>query len=48
MAFILIGNVSTWLFYGIVKYDLAITVANITIIFSLSLLTLYFKITFKK
>ena len=47
MVFILIGNVSTWLFYGIVKQDLAIIVAN-AIILSLSLLMLYFKITFKK
>jgi MtN3 and saliva related transmembrane protein len=47
MVLILIGNVSTWLFYGIVKQDLAIMVAN-AIILSLSLLMLYFKIVFKK
>jgi MtN3 and saliva related transmembrane protein len=47
MVLILIGNVSTWLFYGIVKQDLAIIVAN-AIILSLSLLMLYFKIVFKK
>jgi len=47
MVLILIGNVSTWLFYGIVKHDLAIIVAN-AIILSLSLLMLYFKITFKR
>ena len=47
MVLILIGNVSTWLFYGIVKHDLAIIVAN-AIILSLSLLMLYFKIVFKK
>lgn len=47
MVLILIGNVSTWLFYGIVKHDIAIIVAN-SIILALSLLMLYFKITFKK
>jgi MtN3 and saliva related transmembrane protein len=47
MVLILIGNVSTWLFYGIVKQDLAIIVANAIILF-LSLLMLYFKIIFKK
>ncbi|MFT3947051.1 MAG: SemiSWEET transporter [Agriterribacter sp.] len=47
MVFILIGNVSTWLFYGIVKHDIAIIVANSIILF-LSLLILYFKISFKK
>ncbi|MFT3746960.1 MAG: SemiSWEET transporter [Agriterribacter sp.] len=47
MVFILIGNVSTWLFYGIVKHDIAIIVANSIILF-LSLLMLYFKISFKK
>lgn len=47
MVFILIGNVSTWLFYGIVKHDIAIIVAN-SIILALSLLMLYFKISFKK
>lgn len=47
MLFILIGNVSTWLFYGIVKKDLAIIIANCIILF-LALLLLYFKISFKK
>lgn len=47
MVFILIGNVSTWLFYGIVKHDIAIIVANSIILF-LSLLMLYFKLSFKK
>ena len=47
MVLILIGNVSTWLFYGIVKQDLAIIVAN-AIILSLSLLMLCFKVVFKK
>ena len=40
------GNVSTWLFYGIVKKDLAIIIAN-AIILSLAMVLLYFKITFK-
>lgn len=47
MIFILVGNVSTWLFYGIVKSDLAIIIANAIILF-LSLLMLFFKLTFKK
>lgn len=47
MIFILVGNVSTWLFYGIVKNDLAIMIANSIILF-LSLLMLFFKLTFKK
>ncbi|RYG01741.1 MAG: hypothetical protein EOO02_12095 [Chitinophagaceae bacterium] len=46
MILILIGNVSTWLFYGIVKNDLAIMVANSIILF-LSLVLLYFKLKFK-
>jgi len=46
MLFILIGNVSTWLFYGIVKNDLAIMIAN-SIILALALVLLYFKISFK-
>ncbi len=46
MLFILIGNVSTWLFYGIIKNDLAIMIAN-SIILALALVLLYFKITFK-
>ncbi|MBP8943777.1 MAG: hypothetical protein KBG76_16360 [Saprospiraceae bacterium] len=47
MLFILIGNVSTWLFYGIVKKDLAIIIANCIILF-LAIVLLYFKIAFKK
>ncbi|MEO5582979.1 MAG: SemiSWEET family transporter, partial [Saprospiraceae bacterium] len=43
MLFILIGNVSTWLFYGIFKNDLAIMIAN-SIILALALLLLYFKL----
>ena len=46
MILILIGNVSTWLIYGIVKNDLAIMIAN-SIILALSLLLMYFKLTFK-
>jgi MtN3 and saliva related transmembrane protein len=46
MILILLGNVSTWLFYGIVKNDLAIMIAN-SIILTLSLVLLYFKLTFK-
>lgn len=46
MLLILIGNVSTWLFYGIVKNDFAIILAN-SIILALSLLLMYFKLTFK-
>ncbi len=47
MLLILLGNVSTWLFYGIVKADLAIIVANSIILF-LSLLLLFFKYYFKR
>lgn len=47
MILILLGNVSTWLFYGIVKNDFAIIVANSIILF-LSLVMLYFKFAFKK
>lgn len=47
MIVILLANVSTWLFYGIVKNDLAIIIANAIILF-LSLLMLYFKFAFKK
>ena len=47
MLFILLGNVSTWLFYGIIKKDLAIMIAN-SIILALALVLLYFKLTFKK
>jgi MtN3 and saliva related transmembrane protein len=46
MILILLGNVSTWLFYGIVKNDLAIMIAN-AIILTLSLVLLYFKLTFR-
>ena len=46
MILILLGNVSTWLFYGIVKDDVAIMIAN-GIILGLSLILLYFKLTFK-
>ncbi len=46
MILILLFNVSTWLFYGIVKDDVAIMIAN-GIILALSLLLLYFKLTFK-
>ncbi len=44
---ILVGNVSTWLFYGIVKKDMAIIIAN-SIILALAFLLVYFKATFKK
>lgn len=47
MIIILLANVSTWLTYGIIKDDFAIILAN-SIILSLSLLLLYFKLTFKK
>lgn len=47
MLFILIANVSTWLFYGIVKHDLAIMIAN-SIILALAIVLLSFKISFKK
>jgi MtN3 and saliva related transmembrane protein len=46
MILILLANVSTWLIYGIVREDLAIMIAN-GIILTLSLLLLYFKLTFK-
>jgi MtN3 and saliva related transmembrane protein len=46
MIIILLANVSAWLVYGIVKEDFAIILAN-SIILSLSLLVLYFKLTFK-
>lgn len=46
MILILIANVSTWLFYGIVKEDIAIMIANAIILF-LSLLMLYFKFAFR-
>jgi len=47
MLFILIANVSTWLFYGIIKHDLAIMIAN-SIILALAIVLLSFKISFKK
>lgn len=47
MVLILLLNVSIWLFYGIMKNDFAMILAN-AIILSLSLLMLYFKLTFKK
>jgi MtN3 and saliva related transmembrane protein len=47
MILILLANVSTWLIYGIVKNDFAIMIAN-SIILSLSLLMLFFKLRFKK
>ena len=46
MILILIANVSTWLTYGIIRNDFAIILAN-SIILSLSLLLLYFKMTFQ-
>lgn len=47
MIIILLGNVSTWLFYGIYKEDRPLIVAN-TIILALALLLFYFKLTFPK
>ena len=47
MILILLANVSTWLFYGIVKSDMAIIIANSIILF-LSLVMLYFKFAFRK
>ena len=47
MILILLGNVSTWLIYGIVKSDLAIIIAN-SIILVLSLTMLVFKLSFGK
>jgi MtN3 and saliva related transmembrane protein len=47
MIIILLANVSTWLVYGIIRDDFAIILAN-AIILSLSLLLLYFKLTFKR
>jgi MtN3 and saliva related transmembrane protein len=47
MILILLANVSTWLTYGIIKDDFAIILAN-SIILSLSLILLYFKLSFKK
>lgn len=47
MILILLGNVSTWLIYGIIKADLAIIIAN-SIILVLSLTMLVFKLSFGK
>lgn len=47
MVLILIGNVSTWLFYSAVKGVLPMIIAN-AIILVLSLVMLFFKMTFKK
>ena len=47
MVLILIGNVSTWLFYSAVKGVLPMIIAN-SIILVLSLVMLFFKMTFKK
>ncbi len=47
MVLILLTNVMIWLVYGIVKEDLAMILANSIILF-LSLLMLYFKLTFRK
>jgi MtN3 and saliva related transmembrane protein len=45
MLAILMGNVSTWLCYGIIKGDFFIILAN-SIIMGLTMLMVYFKITF--
>jgi MtN3 and saliva related transmembrane protein len=47
MVLILIGNVTTWLFYSAVKGVLPMIIAN-AIILVLSLIMLFFKLTFKK
>lgn len=47
MVLILVTNVCIWLVYGIVKEDLAMMLANSIILF-LSLVMLYFKLTFRK
>jgi len=47
MIIILIGNVSTWLFYGLYLKLMPIIIAN-AIILVLALLMLYFKLSFKK
>ena len=47
MIIILIGNVSTWLTYGILKGLMPVIVANSIILF-LALIMLYFKLSFKK
>lgn len=45
MLLILMGNVSTWLVYGIIKADLSLILAN-AIIMGLTLLMAYMKIRF--
>lgn len=45
MLVILMGNVTTWLVYGIYKSDLAIVIAN-AIIMGLTLLLAWFKVSF--
>lgn len=47
MIIILLGNVSTWLTYGILLGLMPVIVAN-SIILALALVMLYFKLTFKK
>ncbi len=47
MIIILLGNVSTWLTYGILKGLMPVIVANSIILF-LALIMLYFKLSFKK
>jgi len=47
MVILLLGNVSTWLFYGWYKGLTPMIIAN-GIILVLALLMLYFKLTFKK
>lgn len=47
MIIILLGNVSTWLTYGIYLGLMPVIVAN-SIILTLALIMLYFKLTFKK
>jgi MtN3 and saliva related transmembrane protein len=47
MIIILLGNVSTWLTYGILLGLMPVIVAN-SIILALALLMLYFKLSFKK
>ena len=45
MLLILMGNVSTWLVYGIVKSDFSLILAN-AIIMGLTLLMAYMKVSF--
>jgi MtN3 and saliva related transmembrane protein len=47
MIIILLGNVSTWLTYGILLGLMPVIVAN-SIILALALVMLYFKLSFKK